>query len=108
MRRYWSTAILVSASLGAWGLAQACSSALPPSRNDLGVAPPGVQTPLPLPTQVEPNVAAPPALREDTPDLRDAPALSEFAPLLAAPELRLCAESVASEDFATAAAQAAA
>ncbi|HTV24392.1 MAG TPA: transglycosylase SLT domain-containing protein [Polyangiaceae bacterium] len=108
MRRYWSTAVLVSASLAAWGLAQACSSALPPTRSDVGVAPPGVQTPLPLPTQVEPNVAAPPALPEDTPDLRDAPALSEFAPLLAAPELRLCSEAVAGEDFKTAAAQAAA
>jgi len=62
---------------------------------------------LPLPSQVEPNVTPPPALVEGTPDLRDAPALSTFTPLLAAPELRLCADAVASEDFATAAAQAA-
>jgi soluble lytic murein transglycosylase len=109
VRRYWSTAALISASLGAWGLAQACSSALPaPVGSEAGVAPPGVQTPLPLPTQVEPNVSAPPALAEGTPDLRDAPALSTFAPLLAAPELRLCSEAVAREDFATAATQAAA
>jgi soluble lytic murein transglycosylase len=100
--------VLVAASLGAWGLVQACSSALPPTRSEAGVAPPGVQTPLPLPTQVEPNVAAPPALPEATPDLRDAPALSSFAPLLATPELRLCADAVAHEDFTTAAAQAAA
>jgi soluble lytic murein transglycosylase len=72
------------------------------------MAPPGVQTPLPLPTQVKPGVSAPPALPEDTPELGDAPALSTFAPLLAAPELRLCSEAVAGEDFATAAAQAAA
>lgn len=106
--RYWSSAALIAASIGAWALAQACSSAVPPAQSEAGIAPPGVQTPLPLPTQVEPNVSAPPALPEATPDLREAPALSTFAPLLAAPELRLCADAVASEDFATAAAQAAA
>lgn len=107
MRRYWSTAAAVAASLAAWGLAQACSSGVPPARHGGGLAPPGVQTPLPLPSQVEPQVAPPPALPEDSPDLGAAPALSAFTPLLAAPELRQCADAVAKEDFATAAAQAA-
>lgn len=101
-----STAALASA-LAAWGLAQACSSALPPT-NGVGAAPPGVQTPLPLPTQVEPNVVAPPSVPAAAPELDRAPALATFAPLLSAPELGPAAEAVADEDFATAAAQVAA
>lgn len=86
-----------------YALLQGCSPALPPAQSDVGVAPPGVQTPLPLPTATEPNVAPPPGPGGATPDLRDAPALSSFAPLLSAPELQLAAEAVATEDFATAA-----
>jgi soluble lytic murein transglycosylase len=85
--------------------AVSCSPALPAPQNDLGSAPPGVQTPLPLPTQVEPNLTSPAAAPAPTPDLRDAPALSSFTPLLSAPELGLASDAVAAEDFSTAAAQ---
>jgi soluble lytic murein transglycosylase len=93
----------LSSGLALCALVQACSPALPPPQSDVGVAPPGVQTPLPLPTATEPNVAPPPASGDATPDLKDAPALSSFEPLLSAPELRLAAEAVGSEDFTTAA-----
>jgi soluble lytic murein transglycosylase len=107
VRRHRSIAVRSSALvLGA--LLQACSPALPPASHEVGVAPPGVQTPLPLPTALEPGVAAPPTTSDATPDLKDAPALSSFAPLLSAPELQLAAEAVSTEDFTTAASQVAA
>jgi soluble lytic murein transglycosylase len=102
VRRSRATCLL-SSGVALCALLQACSPALPPPQSDVGVAPPGVQTPLPLPTATEPNVAAPPASDEAIPDLKDAPALSSFEPLLSAPELRLAAESVGREDFTTAA-----
>ncbi len=62
-------------------------------------------TPLPVPAPV---VVAPGSPAEPMPDLRSAPALASFAPLLSAPELATTADAVANEDFTTAAAQVAA
>jgi soluble lytic murein transglycosylase len=102
--RRWPSVQRFAPTLVLWALLQSCSPALPPRESEVGVAPPGVQTPLPLPTALEPGVAAPPVATDATPDLKDAPALSSFEPLLAAPELRPAAQAVASEDFTTAAA----
>jgi peptidoglycan lytic transglycosylase len=101
VRRLWASVF------AAWALGQGCSPALPPSRSDVEVAAalPGIETPLPLPGEVQPKLQAPLTTPEPTPDLGDAPALSSFAPLLSAPELALAANAVAAEDFTTAAAQ---
>jgi soluble lytic murein transglycosylase len=98
----WIAAALLALAAACGAGAQACSSSLPPPRNELGPQPFGVQTPLSLPITDLPD-----AMRDPAPAAQlSLPGFdfSTFAPLLSTPGLEKAAQSCAIEDYKSCAA----
>jgi soluble lytic murein transglycosylase len=101
VRTYHIAAAVLGVAIASGIGVQACSSSLPPYQSQVGVPPPGVQSPLPMPGPLMPTLPA----GQSGPTQARSWDLSNFTPLLALPELRAAADAYAAADYAGCAVQ---